>query len=124
MIQFRKGEPKGSPFLVSFQSHSCFNLRLSRNSFAGSYRPSAAVLVREEDRVTAQEFSDNYIVRIYRHGRNSGQLVGIVEEVGLTHTDKRSFTTMEELWDIIDHGRPKEADCRCCVPRCCFRHRQ
>jgi len=52
--------------------------------------------------VTAQEFSDNYIVRIYRRsGQNFGQLVGIVEEIGITHTDKRPFTSMEELWDII-----------------------
>ena len=50
--------------------------------------------------------ANNYIVRIYRINRkNSGNLVGLVEEVGVK--EKKPFTNFQELWDILSH--PKRA---------------
>lgn len=56
------------------------------------------------------DLSDNYIIRIYRRGgHNRRMLVGVVEEVG--KDEKRAFTTMEELWDILigDQATQKSA---------------
>ncbi len=52
---------------------------------------------------------NNYILRIYRLDRKDPrQLVGLVEEVGWK--EKRSFTTLHELWDILSHPkRPPDA---------------
>lgn len=44
----------------------------------------------------------NYILRIYRYeNKRPDKLVGIVEEVGAE--DKRAFTNMDELWQILSH---------------------
>lgn len=44
---------------------------------------------------------DNYIVRIYRRGKdNPRMLVGLVEEVGAK--GKKAFTTLDDLWDILN----------------------
>ena len=46
-------------------------------------------------------FSNNYIVRIYRWGKNKpGSLVGVVEEVGVK--GKNGFTNYNELWEILN----------------------
>ena len=45
-------------------------------------------------------YSDDYVVRIYRYRkRNPRRFVGTVEEAGTT--EKKAFTTMEELWNIL-----------------------
>ncbi len=45
---------------------------------------------------------NNYIVRIYRLDRKDHrQLVGLVEEVG--GKEKRPFTNLHELWEILSH---------------------
>ena len=44
----------------------------------------------------------NYILRIYRYeNKRPDKIVGIVEEVGAK--DKRAFTNMDELWQILSH---------------------
>lgn len=44
----------------------------------------------------------NYVLRIYRYeNKRPDKLVGIVEEVGVE--DKRAFTNMDELWQILSH---------------------
>ena len=49
---------------------------------------------------------NSYILRIYRLDRkNPRNLVGIVEEVGVK--EKKPFTNLQELWDILLH--PKRA---------------
>lgn len=49
--------------------------------------------------------ADNYIVRIYRYKKNKpASLVGLVEEVGVE--GKRGFTSLEELWEILNLTRP------------------
>ncbi|MEW5745883.1 MAG: hypothetical protein AB1805_10675 [Nitrospirota bacterium] len=43
----------------------------------------------------------SYIIRVYREERDNPRgLVGIVEEVGAE--GKRAFTTLDELWDILN----------------------
>ncbi len=50
--------------------------------------------------MTRSAFSDDYIVRIYRHNRRSAhRFVGTVEQVGTE--GKRAFDTIEELWGIL-----------------------
>ena len=47
---------------------------------------------------------NNYILRIYRLDRkNSENLVGIVEEVGVK--EKKPFTNLHDLWDILSHPK-------------------
>lgn len=42
----------------------------------------------------------SYIVRIYRTGKaGTGTVVGVVERAGTA--EKRTFTTMHELWDFL-----------------------
>jgi len=48
---------------------------------------------------------ENYIVRIYRHGKdNPNQLMGIVEKVG--EEGKKAFTHFEELKEILNVSAP------------------
>jgi hypothetical protein len=50
-------------------------------------------------------FSHDYIVRIYRFEKNKPRnLVGLVEEVG--KKGKQGFHTYDELWEILNF--PKE----------------
>jgi hypothetical protein len=50
---------------------------------------------------------DSYIVRIYRYEKdNPGMLVGLVEEVGIDR--QRGFTSIEELWRILNSARESE----------------
>jgi hypothetical protein len=62
--------------------------------------------------MTRSTFSDNFIVRIYRHHRRDARrFVGTVEEVGTE--GKRAFTTIEELWNILarkDRERKKSQE--------------
>ncbi len=47
-----------------------------------------------------QDFSIDYIVRIYRLGKkNPCRLVGVVEEVGVK--GRKAFTNYDELWEIL-----------------------
>jgi hypothetical protein len=47
---------------------------------------------------------DNYIVRIYRQGKdNHRKLVGLVEEVGVD--SRRGFTNLDELWEILNRAK-------------------
>jgi hypothetical protein len=49
-------------------------------------------------------FSDNYIVRIYRHNsRKAHQFIGTVEEVG--KEEKQAFATIDELWNILSRKK-------------------
>ena len=49
---------------------------------------------------------ENYIVRIYRFQKdNPRQLVGIVESVEDEKREKRAFTQLDDLWQILNsHG--------------------
>jgi hypothetical protein len=48
--------------------------------------------------------SMDYIVRIYRFKKDRPQsMVGVVEEVGMD--GKKSFTTLEELWKILNSSK-------------------
>lgn len=48
--------------------------------------------------------SMDYIVRIYRFKKDRPQsMVGVVEEVGMD--EKKSFTTLEELWKILNSSK-------------------
>ena len=50
--------------------------------------------------MSAESFSANYVVRIYRFKKNNPRtLIGVVEEVGVK--EKRAFTNYDELWDIL-----------------------
>jgi hypothetical protein len=50
--------------------------------------------------MSAESFSANYVVRIYRFKKNNPcTLIGVVEEVGVR--EKRAFTNYDELWDIL-----------------------
>jgi len=42
---------------------------------------------------------ESYIIRIYRREKDSNSLLGTVEEVGVD--DKRSFSNMKEIWNIL-----------------------
>lgn len=45
----------------------------------------------------------NYIVRIYRFERdNPRSLVGIVESVEEKRREKRAFTNLDDLWEILN----------------------
>ena len=45
---------------------------------------------------------ESYIVRIYRaEERNPRNIIGVVEEVGAD--EKRAFTNIEELWNILNY---------------------
>jgi hypothetical protein len=49
----------------------------------------------------------NYILRIYRLDRKKPEhIVGLVEEVGVK--EKKSFTNLQELWDILRHPGKKK----------------
>ena len=51
---------------------------------------------------------DYYIVRIYRQEKDKPhKLVGVVEEVtgGAGEKDIRAFTSLEELWKILNFGK-------------------
>ena len=51
--------------------------------------------------------ADSYIVRIYRYEKdNPDRLVGLVEEVGIDR--QRGFTSIEELWRILNSARKSE----------------
>jgi hypothetical protein len=44
---------------------------------------------------------DNYIVRIYRRGKDNPRLlVGLVEEVGIS--GKKAFNCLDDLWEILN----------------------
>ncbi len=44
---------------------------------------------------------DNYIVRIYRRGKDNPRLlVGLVEEVGVS--GKKAFNSLDDLWEILN----------------------
>ena len=46
---------------------------------------------------------ENYIVRIYRFQKNNPrQLVGIVESVENEGREKRAFTNLDDLWEILN----------------------
>ena len=50
--------------------------------------------------MSAESFSANYVVRIYRFKRDKPRnLIGVVEEVGVK--GKKAFTNYDELWDIL-----------------------
>lgn len=54
---------------------------------------------------------NNYILRVYRLDRRKPQsLVGLVEEVGVK--EKKAFTNLQELWDILTHPRVNSIDRR------------
>ena len=45
----------------------------------------------------------NYIVRIYRFEKNNPRgLVGIVESVEGERREKRAFTNLDDLWEILN----------------------
>lgn len=46
---------------------------------------------------------ENYIVRIYRFEKgNPRSLVGIVESVEGERREKRAFTNLDDLWEILN----------------------
>ncbi len=46
---------------------------------------------------------ENYIVRIYRFEKdNPRQVVGIVESVENEGREKRAFTNLDDLWEILN----------------------
>ncbi len=48
---------------------------------------------------------ENFIVRIYRYGRDKpNKLMGIVEKV--CEEGKKAFTHIDELWEILNLPRP------------------
>jgi hypothetical protein len=50
---------------------------------------------------------ESYIIRIYRYENNNPRsFVGVVEEVGVP--EKRAFTNLEELWDILKFKNSRE----------------
>lgn len=50
--------------------------------------------------MTHSTFSDDYIVRIYRHDRrHTHRFIGTIEEVGTK--GKLAFETIDELWKIL-----------------------
>jgi len=53
---------------------------------------------------------ETYVVRVYRRPDKQGKnLLGVVEIVGTSAGDNKSFTTMNELVDIISaHRKPLE----------------
>ena len=49
----------------------------------------------------------SYLVRIYRRANNNPRLlVGVAEEVGVH--EKKAFSNLYELWDILNPLRPKD----------------
>lgn len=51
--------------------------------------------------MSVPDFSNDYIVRIYRFDKkNPRHLVGVVEEVGVK--EKKSFVNYDELWEILN----------------------
>ncbi len=49
---------------------------------------------------------ENYIVRIYRFQKdNPRHLVGIVESVEGKRREKRAFTNLDDLWEILNCPR-------------------
>ena len=51
-----------------------------------------------------QDFSSDYIIRIYRFDeKKPHHVVGTAEEVGVK--GKKAFTTLEELWEILIQPR-------------------
>jgi len=52
---------------------------------------------------------ESYIVRIYRpEVKDPRNIIGIVEEVGAE--EKRAFTNIEELWNILNYKYAGEGD--------------
>jgi hypothetical protein len=46
---------------------------------------------------------ENYIIRIYRFQKDNPRgLVGIVESVEGERREKRAFTNLEDLWEILN----------------------
>lgn len=53
---------------------------------------------------------ENYIVRIYRFEKNNPRnLVGIVESVESEGRGKRAFTSLDDLWEILNSQVPEAA---------------
>jgi len=49
----------------------------------------------------------NYILRIYQYKKNDPhRFVGVVDEPD--KKEKRAFTNLDELWDILNPGQRKE----------------
>ncbi len=48
----------------------------------------------------------NYIIRIYREGRDIENLVGIVEEIGVN--GKKAFTHFDELCEILNSTKDSQ----------------
>lgn len=47
---------------------------------------------------------NSYLVRIYRRAENNPRmLIGVVEEIG--KSEKRAFSNLDELWDILNPER-------------------
>ncbi len=47
---------------------------------------------------------NSYLVRIYRRAENNPRmLIGVVEEIG--KSEKRAFSNLDELWDILNPDR-------------------
>jgi hypothetical protein len=50
---------------------------------------------------------ESYIVRIYRRSETiPHKLIGVVEEVEAG--EKRAFTNLQELWEILDPGKMEQ----------------
>lgn len=59
----------------------------------------------------------SYIVRIYRRKKDDPRrLVGVVEETG--GEGKRVFTSLEELWEIMNSSPPSPPSPRVVSSRC------
>jgi hypothetical protein len=56
-----------------------------------------------------EEPVDSYIVRVYRTKKSDPHvLVGTVEKVGTR--GRAAFTTMDELWEIVDEGAESRSE--------------
>jgi hypothetical protein len=52
---------------------------------------------------------ENYIVRIYRFEKDNPRgLVGIVESVEGGQREKRAFTNLQDLWEILNSRMPEK----------------
>ena len=51
---------------------------------------------------------EDYVLRIYRRGRNDPRIrVGVVEEVGAE--GNKAFTNIDELWSILNSSKAETA---------------
>lgn len=56
---------------------------------------------------------ENYIVRIYRFQKdNPRHLVGVVESVEGKKREKRAFTNLDDLWEILNCRRDPDLSMR------------